>query len=79
MKKVEQILTRDGKLKDVIVDIKWKMVTIYEVRIDGKLFEDTENKERADQLKDVLPKFYPNSTITVTAKKKRKYTERRYG
>lgn len=53
--------------------MKWKMVTIYDARVDGRLFQNTEKKERADELAELLPKFYPNSKIEITARKERRY------
>ena len=77
MKQVAQVW-RNGKLVDVIVEVKWKIITVYEARVNGRIFEETESKERAEWLKEHLPNFYRNAEITVTPKRKRKYTERRY-
>ena len=52
---------------------KYKMVTVWDARVDGRCFQTTENEGRAKELMELLPQFYPNSEITVTPHKKRRY------
>lgn len=52
---------------------KYKMVTVWDARVDGRCFQKTEKEERAKELMEILPQLYPNAEITVTPKKERRY------
>lgn len=67
------IITSDGRIKTVNVKRPYKMVTVWYARVDGRCFQTTEKEERAKELAELLPQFYPNSEITITAKKQRRY------
>lgn len=52
---------------------KYKMVTVWDARVDGRCFQTTEKPERAKELLDILNAMYPNSEVTVTPHKERRY------
>lgn len=52
---------------------KYKMITVWYARVDGRCFQTTEKEERAKELREILPQLYPNSEITVEPIKRRRY------
>ena len=52
---------------------KYKMVTLYDVLVNGRCFETTDNEERRNWLLGALPKHYIGATVTYETKRKRKY------
>ena len=73
MKMKMQVITKEGRLKTIEVERQYKMITVWDARVDGRCFQTPESEERAKELAELLPKFYPTSDITITAKKKRRY------
>ena len=41
----------------------------YVVRVDGRVFEISNSKERRDEIVEILKRLYPNSKITATRTK----------
>lgn len=52
---------------------KYKYITKYEIRVDGRLFEFSKTKERRDEIIPILKQFYPNAEITAEPKRERVY------
>lgn len=52
---------------------KYKYITKYEIRVDGRLFEFSKTEERRDEIVPLLHQFYPNAEITAVPKKERIY------
>ena len=52
---------------------KYKYITKYEIRVDGRLFEYSKTKERGDEIVSILKKFYPDAEITAEPKRERVY------
>lgn len=52
---------------------KYHYVTKYEIRVNGRLFEESKTKERRDEIVPLLEQFYPDAEITATPKRERVY------
>lgn len=52
---------------------QYRMVTYFLVYVGGRVFERTERPERVEELRELLPQFYPGAEITVEAHKERRY------
>ena len=52
---------------------KYKYITKYEIRVDGRLFEFSKTEERRDEIVPLLHQFYPNAEITAVPKKESIY------
>ena len=52
---------------------KYKMVTKWYIRVNGRVFEVTEKETRRDELVEILPGFYPGAVIETEAKRERRY------
>lgn len=52
---------------------KYKMVTVWDIRVDGRCFQKTEKEEIAKEFLDILTVMYPNSEVKVTPHKERRY------
>lgn len=52
---------------------KYKYITKWEVRVDGRIFELSKTEERKNEIVPILKSFYPNAEITATKKRERKY------
>ena len=52
---------------------KYKYITKYEIRVDGRVFEYSKTKERRDEIVPILHQFYPDAEITAVPKRERIY------
>lgn len=52
---------------------KYKYITKWEVRVNGRLFEFSKTEERKNEIVPILKSVYPDAEITATKKKERKY------
>ncbi len=52
---------------------KYKYVTKYEIRVNGRLFEFSKTKERRDEIVPILEQMYPDAEITAEPKRERVY------
>ena len=44
------------------------MKTVYVVRVNGRVFEESKTKERRDEIMEILQGLYPGATITSERK-----------
>lgn len=52
---------------------KYKMATVYYIRVNGRVYERTEKETRRDELLEILPRLFLDAEITVEAKRERRY------
>ncbi len=52
---------------------KYKYITKYEIRVNGRLFEFSKTKERRDEIVPILEQMYPDAEITAEPKRERVY------
>jgi len=52
---------------------KYKMITFWYIRVNGRVFQRTENEARKNELLDILPGFYPGAEIIAESKRERRY------
>lgn len=53
--------------------MKYRMETVYIVRVDGRMFETSKTKERRDEIVEALKQIYVGSEITAEEKRRRAY------
>lgn len=50
---------------NIYINPQSKKKQAWNIRVDGRLFETSETKERRDEIVEILKATYPNSTIEV--------------